>query len=234
MKNSNCFKNFIVFLVFICLAGCSRTGDSDRPSFIQIGEFTVNRIAPDLTEVKDGAGRTLVLVPHGAEIPDGVSPHQVVRVPVKRVVAYGFFDVATLRALGVLKEVLVGVTYPMERWYVEDVKKGMADGKIAFLGDAAAVDFERLRQQQPDLVLTWDASIIPMMEALNIPCAVTSTPTAMCLNARMRYVQFLAPFLDKQKEADAFFDRCEQNPAGHSRKNKRRRATLQGDVGRYL
>ena len=220
MKKSVFIKNIMALLIFFCPLACTRTGDTDRPSFIQIGEFTVNRLAPDLIEVKDGAGRTLVLVPHGAEIPSGIPSHQVVRVPVKRVVAYGFFDVATLRALGALENVLVGVTYPADRWYVEDVKKGMAAGKIAFLGDSAAVDFERLRQQQPDLVLTWDASIIPMMESLNIPCAITSTPTAMCLNARMRYVQFLAPFLDKQKEADAFFDRVNHTLLAIRKKTK--------------
>jgi iron complex transport system substrate-binding protein len=83
----------------------------------------------------------------------------------------------------------------------------MDEGKIAFLGDYNSIDFERLKQQQPELVLTWDHSIIPMLDELGIPCAITSTPTAMCLNARMRFVQFLAPFFHKEKEADAFFDR---------------------------
>jgi iron complex transport system substrate-binding protein len=32
----------------------------------------------------------------------------------------------------------------------------------------------------------------------------------MCLNARMRFVQFLAPFFNREKEAEAFFDRVNQ------------------------
>ena len=45
---------------------------------------------------RDGAGRTLVLIPRDAEAPEGVDPNRVIRVPVRRVAAYGFFDVATL------------------------------------------------------------------------------------------------------------------------------------------
>jgi len=131
----------------------------------------------------------------------------VVRTPVKRVAAYGYFDVSTLLALGVLEEALVGVTTPREDWHIDAVKEGMASGKIAFLGDSTAIDIERLRRQEPELVLTWDHAIIPMLDELGIPCAVTSTPTAMCLNARMRFVKFLAPFFNKQAAADAFFER---------------------------
>jgi iron complex transport system substrate-binding protein len=188
----------------------SKADDDKSQTFIQIGEFTINRISPEHTEVRDGAGRTLVLIPRNAPAPKNVASTRVIRTPVKRVVAYGFFDVATLRALGVLEDTLVGVTTPYEKWYVKEVKDGIADGKIAFLGDSSSIDIERLKQQQPELVLTWDHSIIPMLDELGIPCAITSTPVAMCMNARMRYVQFLAPFFHREKEAEAFFTRVNQ------------------------
>ena len=172
------FKNILIipFLLFIC--SCSNNRDENK-SFIQIGEFTVNKISKDRTEVRDGAGRTLVLIPRNATPPKDVEPCRVVRVPVQRITAAGYFDIATLKALGVLKETLVGVTHPEEDWYVEEVKDGMRQGRIAYLGDSSSIDFERLRKQKPDLVLTWDHSIIPMLDELGIPCAITSTPTAM-------------------------------------------------------
>lgn len=195
-----------VMLLGLGVAACSPPDSDSRKSFLQIGEFTVKRVSAQRTDVRDGAGRTLVLIPRGAPAPAGVALHRIVRVPVKRVVAYGFFDVATLRALGLL-DTLVGVTYPAERWYVPEVKQGLKSGRIAFLGDWGGIDFERLRQQNPDLVLTWDHAVIPTLDELGIPCAITSTPTAMCLNARMRFVQFLAPFFNCQDKADAFFER---------------------------
>jgi iron complex transport system substrate-binding protein len=208
MKKRSAMNVSLAALVSALLIfACSKGDNKHQQSFIQIGEFTITHTGADRTEVRDGAGRTLVLVPRSAPKPKGVDPVRLVRTPVKRVVAYGFFDVATMRALGVLEDALVGVTCPADGWYIQEVKQGMADGKIAFLGDYNSIDFERLKQQQPELVLTWDQSIIPMLDELGIPCAITSTPTAMCLNARMRFVQFMAPFFHKEKEADAFFDR---------------------------
>ena len=199
-----------ILLVLLIVGGCTDSGGKKQGDFIQIGEFTVNRISGQRTDVRDGAGRILVLVPRDAAVPAGVNPNQVVRTPVERVVAYGYFDVATMRALGVLEDALVGVTTPAEGWYIDEVKQGMAAGKIAFLGNSSSIDFERLKQQQPELVLTWDHAIIPMLDELGIPCSITSTPVAMCLNARMRFVQFLAPFFNREKEAEAFFDRVNQ------------------------
>lgn len=207
MNASAWIKITLVLLTTWGLAGCDNSGGNKRQSFIQIGEFTVNRISEQRTEVRDGAGRILVLVPRNAPAPKDVAPNRLVRIPVQRVVAYGFFDVSTLRALGVLESVLVGVTYPAKDWYIPEVRQGMAAGRIAYLGNSSSIDFERLKQLQPELVLTGDPAIIPMLDTLGIPCVITSTPTAMCLNARMRFVQFLAPFFGKEDEADAYFQR---------------------------
>ena len=193
-------------LIVLVLGSCTEKGGNKQSSFIQIGEFTVKHLSPDRTEVRDGAGRTLVLIPRGAAVPDNYEPHQIVRIPVERVVAYGLFDVAILRALGVLPA-LVGVTQPAERWQDKEILGRMHSGKIAYLGDGHGIDFERLKHQRPELVLTWDHSIIPMLTELGIPCAITTTPVAMCLDARMRFVQYLAPFFLREKEADAFFAR---------------------------
>ena len=199
-------SGILLLLIAVCIYGCTRSApDSDsKSSFIQIGEFTVNRISSQRTEVRDGAGRSLVLIPREAPLPKDVPPYRAVTVPVQRVAAYGYFDVAIMRAPGVA-DALKAVTCPAENWYIDDVKQGIEAGKIAFIDDYAKIDFERLKNQQPELVLTWDHSIIPMLDELGIPCAITSTPTAMCLNARMRFVQFLAPFFNKEKQAEAFF-----------------------------
>ena len=159
------------------------------------------------TRVRDGAGRHLLLVPRDMPVPGGVDPASVVRIPVKRIVAYSYFDISILKALGVLEDTLVGVTNKREDWVMPEVARGMDEGRIAFLGGYSALDFERLRQLQPDLVLTWDMSIIPMLEEMNIPCAITTTPVAMCLSARMKFVRYLAPFFEKEKQAQAYFDK---------------------------
>lgn len=201
----------------LVVAGCHNDKEAangsgterQQPAFLQIGEFSINRISPERTEVRDGAGRTLVLIPREAAMPTDVRPSQVVRTPVQRVAAYGAFDIAVLRALGVLEQTLVGVTSPAKRWYIPEIRQGMESGRIAYLGDAANIDFERLKQSNPELVLTWDPGVIPLLDDLGIPAVVTTTPTAMCLNTRMRFVQFLAPFFHREREAESYFSRID-------------------------
>lgn len=220
MQNIMKFLVCIVLLPVLLLCGCQQQNKSDagqdagaeaRPAFLQIGAFSVHRISDTRTEVRDGAGRTLVLIPREASLPADCDPRQVVRTPVRRVAVYGYFDVATLRMLGVLDEVLVGVTVPEKEWAgcSLDIAQGMREGRIAYLGEASSIDFERLKQMEPDLVLTWDPSSLPLLDDLKIPAVITSTPEATCLSARMRYVQFLAPFFGREKEADAYFARVD-------------------------
>lgn len=210
-------KTLFVFLCCFLLTlfwGCSqdRTSESkvknnEDAGFMSIGSFSITRFDNGISRVRDGAGRQMTLVPHGMPVPDGVDSAELVRIPVKRVVAYGAFDIAILKALGVLEESLVGVLIKKEAWTIPEVVQGMQENKITYLGDYNALDFERLRKLDPELVLTWDMSIIPMMAEMKVPVAVTSTPTAMCLSARMKFIRFLAPFFNKEREADAYFNK---------------------------
>ncbi len=207
MRSSRCCS-LMSLLWFVChLVACTGEKTTSTQSFLQVGEFAVHRISPDLTEVRDGAGRKLALIPRHLPAPPGYAPDQIVRVPVERVVAYGFFDVAVLRTLGVLDDVLIGVTHPEDEWYIEEVRRGLREHKIAYIGDPLYPDFEQIRERHTELVLTWDPAVIPMLSDLGIPAVVTTTPVAMCMNARMRYVQFLAPFFHREAEAAAFIQR---------------------------
>ena len=207
-----------VFIAMIWFVGCSRENTQkeeqngvDDLSFMSIGSFGVNPLGEGFVEVRDGAGRTLILVPRGKKVPDGYEPSQVVFTPVKRVVAYGFFDIAILKALGVLEDVLKGVVAKKDEWYIPEVKKGMEENKILFLGSYASVDFEQIRKAEPEIVLTWDMSIIPMMDEMGVKTIITTTPVAMCLNARMKFVRFIAPFFGKEKIAKQYFEKVEKS-----------------------
>ncbi len=220
MKRHPVFTRFVLYYCLVVLAGtlgCSRNQQAeDQPAkgkdiaettFMSIGSFSVSSLSNGTTRVRDGSGRELLLVPRQMQVPEGTDPSQVVRTPVRRVVAYGYFDIAILKALGVLEDSLVGVMVPREKWIIPEVVKGMESGRIAYLGDYSGIDIERLHQIQPDLVLTWDMSIIPIADEMKVPCAITTTPVAMCLSARMKFVRFLAPFFNREAKAELFFDR---------------------------
>ena len=189
---------------------------ADIPAFLQIGEFSVRRVSDSRTELRDSAGRWLTLVPHDAPLPLDCDPRLVLRVPAKRVVAYGHFTVGALRALGVANEVLVGVTVPESEWAgcSADLAQAMQEGRITWLGDAPRADYERLKRLEPDLVLTWDVASLPLLEDLRIPAVVIASSRFNTLETRMRFAQFLAPLFGKEREAAAWFARVNRTLAG--------------------
>ncbi|MDL1968201.1 MAG: ABC transporter substrate-binding protein [Deltaproteobacteria bacterium] len=203
MKKSSLFSTltWILLSLFIVMifSGCGS-------EFQHFGEFSIQDIENGCKKVTDGLGRTLVLVPRGQNAPDGYEKNQVIKIPVKKAVVYLSSDVALLKAIGALDSV-AGVTKKKEDWTIPEIKHGMENGKVVYLGEYTSVDFERLKVLDPDIVFAWDESAIPMLTELDIPCVITTTKIAKDLKTRMYFIRFLAAFYDKEKEADHFIAR---------------------------
>jgi iron complex transport system substrate-binding protein len=220
---------------FLLLAGCNeqqsgQNAATSKQSFMNVGEFAVTRKEGYIV-VRDGAGRTLALVPRGQPAPAGFAPTRVIETPVRRAVAYRPFEVGILKALGEV-DAVVGVTSPRDKWFVDEMRRGFDEGRIAYVGEYNSIDYERVKTLHPDVVMTWDPSIIPMMDSLGIPVVVTSTPIATCLNTQMRFVQFIAPFFGREKEADAYFKRVSDTLADirHKTKDDKKPNVMWGDI----
>ena len=195
-----------VVLLSVWLLGACGQSPGMSPSFINIGEFSIKRLPENCNEIRDGVGRILVLVPRGQKPPKGYEINQIIETPVHRVVAYSGFNTSILKALGVL-DTLVGVTHKKDYWTIDEVVKGMDSGRIAYIGESNAIDFEKLKTIEPDLILTWDACAISMINELDIPVVITTTGEAMDLDTRMRFAKFLAIFFSREKEADEYVAR---------------------------
>jgi iron complex transport system substrate-binding protein len=222
ITNSFCLFVFLGFSA--CAPGSCFTGTA---------EFHVHELPDGSKEIHDGMGRRLVLVPRDNPLPKGIDPSRVIRTPVKRVVVYSDFNMGLLRALGVLDKTLVGVTKSREHFSSLDVQRGMDSGRITYLGQSTAVDMERLKSVAPDVVFTWDQGIIPLLDNLGIQVVITSTPTAMSLQTRLHFIEFLALFFHKDKEAKGFVRKVEQ--AFHdirrtTKKSKRKPRVIWGDI----
>ncbi|MDR2339220.1 MAG: ABC transporter substrate-binding protein [Deltaproteobacteria bacterium] len=186
-----------------------KTGGGEAGRFLNLGEFSLIK-KEGYTEAHDGAGRTLALVPRGGPHPPGFEPTMVIETPVRRVAVYSFFDVAMVNVLG-HADAIVAVTTPVEGWHVDYIKEGFKEGRITFIGDYTNVDFELTKGARPDMVMTWDPSIVPMMDELGIPVIITSTPVATCLSTQIRFVEFLAPFFGEEERAHAFYQRVRRS-----------------------
>ncbi|MDR3204857.1 MAG: ABC transporter substrate-binding protein [Deltaproteobacteria bacterium] len=179
--------------------------DSAEAGFLNLGEFTLIKKEGYML-ARDGAGRTLAVIPRGAPHPPGFEPTMVVEIPLRRVAVYSWFDVAIINALG-RADTIVAVTTPEDGWHVDYIKRGFQEGRIAFLGDPGAIDYETVKTSNLDLIMTWDPSIVPMMDQLGLPVLVTATPIATCLSTQIRFVEFLAPFFGEEQKAKDFYQK---------------------------
>ena len=206
--NNEALKVFLLVTLICTVSACFK-GSQSSGDFVSFGVFSVKHCADGTVIVKDGIGRKFRLVPRSGGV--NFNKRGSVReipVPVRRLVAYSTLDVAYLRALGAL-DVLVGVKKKRDEWIIPQVRDGMASGKIAYVGEPHSIDFEKIAAQKPDLVLTWDPSIVPVMDKLGIPCVVTTSGTAMNLESRIHFMEFLAVFVGKEAEARRVVRRIE-------------------------
>ncbi len=204
--NKRCPILALILLLLLGAAACTPDPAGEGSSFIDIGGFSIKKLADNCKEITDGAGRILVLVPRGQNPPPGYDKNQIIKTPVRRVVAYSGFNVSMLKALGVL-DTLVGVTHPQDYWTIDDVISGMESGRITYIGEASSIDFEKLKSLEPDLVLTWDPCTISITTELDIPGVITVTGEALNLDTRIRFAHFLARFFNREKEAAAYVAR---------------------------
>jgi len=136
-----------------------------------------------------------------ADLPEGV----VVRTPLKRVVTATSVHCGWLDMLGVQEEV-VGVC---ESRYIDVpfVQKGLQEGRVVDIGEAAAPDVERLIELKPDGMITSPLSNAPYgrVEKTGIPqvkCVDYMEPTPL---GRAEWIRLLALFFDREALADSLF-----------------------------
>jgi len=214
-----------ITLAFLLFSGC-------QSSFRHFGEFSVKRLKNGCKVVTDGVGRRLLLVPRGREAPGEYKEIQRVEIPVERVVTYSGMDAARLETLGVVDSI-AGVVNQKEDWYIPEIREGMEEGRIVYLGEYTSIDYERLRVINPDVVFTYDEGVIPKLKELNIPCVITSTKLAKDLPAHIGFIQFLSTFYNEEEKAKAFvenqFKKIDEITAKRS-ETKKGLKTVWGDI----
>ncbi|MDR2339951.1 MAG: ABC transporter substrate-binding protein [Deltaproteobacteria bacterium] len=159
---------------------------------------------------RDAAGRPLALVGEGAALPRGYPDIQAVRVPVKRVaVATGEFDAGIMESLGMADSV-IALSLKQEEVYSPRLSERYKEGKITYLGQPYPMNYELVKSLEPDLVLCPSLRDAEILEEMGLPTSVSYSPLDNSLEARMFFVDYIAAFAGKDREARAFQDRVEE------------------------
>ncbi|MEN3048200.1 MAG: ABC transporter substrate-binding protein [Candidatus Caldarchaeales archaeon] len=164
------------------------------------------------TVLRDGANRTVLLVPRGRAAPD-VRADLVVTVPVERMVLMSATHVALIERLSEyapelltrVKGIMWGNSY---QWFLPEIDRALKDGRIADVGAAWSPNYEAIVALKPDLVMiyTFAGDPIPSKLAeLKLPYVVNSEYLEDTPLGRFEWIKFVGAFLGLEEEARAVF-----------------------------
>jgi iron complex transport system substrate-binding protein len=219
-----CLVFFSVFLCLFCACrGQDKEKDSAAEADIQTSRFSITHarlfgitwLEKGAKLVRDGHDRETLLVPRGAEIPEGYDNIPVVRTPVEK----GFFMSTTyvglLDALGdeALFDTVGAVITPVEDWTTAGIIERMSSGKILHIpwsGMGQAGDIEGVVRLRPDVIFSGpddQGSIVAYAEsgAINFPYVVISEYLEETGEAMLEWIKFIAAFYNLDAEADAVY-----------------------------
>lgn len=208
--------------LFLLLIGCTGrpsagAGEGEIYALAYAKGFTVERHAAytrvvvrnpwDTTKLL----RTYVLVPDTADLPQDLPRGEVVRTPVRRIVAYASAHCGMLEAIGAEGQ-LVGVC---ESRYVnlDFVRRGIAEGTLTDVGEAASPNLEKIIQLEPDLLIATPIENMGygQVEKIGVPLLEATEYLENTPLGRAEWVRLLGLFCGREAEADSVFRRIEAN-----------------------
>lgn len=148
-----------------------------------------------------------ILIERDKPVPSNLPQGTVVRIPVRKAVVYSSVHCGVLEALGVRDE-LVGVC---ETRYidVDFVKKGVAEGRIADLGESASPDIEKIIEASPEIILTspLESMSYGRVEKIGVPLLECTDYMEVTPLGRAEWIRLIGLFFGKEAFADSLF-RC--------------------------
>lgn len=160
------------------------------------------------------SGKYLV-VPEDMPVPEHLdSSITVLQQPLDRIYLQATSSMALFDQLDGLDAIrLVGTR--KDGWYVENAVKAMEEGKILFSGSYSEPDYELMLSEGCDLAIESTMILhVPkvqeMLEQLGIPVFIEHTSYEKHPLGRTEWIKVYGVLLDRQEEAEAFFQRQAQ------------------------
>lgn len=234
-KNPTKLLLIAMALIISLLAGC---GEASKPSssnnagnkkdtsinFKYAKGFQVKYIDNGCKLVIDSAGKKFLLVPNGKNAPKGYTDAKIVNTPIKKVAAFSTTYVSALRSIGELNSV-AAVTTEKDKWYLNEIKKGIDNGSIVYVGKQDSPNYEQIKAVHPDIAILHTGSAsqekqITKLESLGITCISYNEHMQDNPLAKIEAIKVLAAFFNKDELAQNNFNKIESNIKAVSEKVK--------------
>ncbi|WP_063768985.1 ABC transporter substrate-binding protein [Flammeovirga sp. OC4] len=156
---------------------------------------------------------TFVLLPHGAKTPQGFKKNQIIRVPVKKVITTTTAQTSMMEELGSIDCIKGYIS--KDYMYSQTVVDRMESGEIITVGYDIANNTEKIIASSADLVMvvgssTTNSSSFPILNKVNIPVLANTDWQENHLLGRAEWIKVFGALLNKEKEANAIFEKVER------------------------
>lgn len=189
--------------------GLVKTGEMDLK---YANSFSVEYYEGGYKMITDVYDMKTLLIPEGKEVPEVEEDVSILHQPVDSYGVFSTVNMTMLRALDAIDKATI-VTTPLNGWYVDDVIQKMENGDISFVGDNGSPDYELIKGANTDLILLTGSQsestlkMIDMFDKLEIDWIGMTIHMENDPRGRLEWVKFMGALLDKEAEAEAFFEK---------------------------
>jgi len=209
---------WILLFSFTFIAGCTPSGNSLSPddSNAYARGFTIGyeKGYRQLTvrnpwEKARNVEIKYFLVDKSSVIPEDLKGENIIRTPVERIICLSTSHVAFMDVLGELDKVTAVsggeyITHP-------EIRKGLAEGRIADVGYGTNLNYEEIIRQQPDVVMVYgvDSEITGFLNKfsdLGIPAILNAEFLESSPLGKAEWIRFAGALFQKEQLADSLFN----------------------------
>jgi len=174
-------------------------------------QFSVDYCQNGCKKITIGADSEYLIVPEGAEVPDGLSENvTVLRQPLDSIYLVATSAMDLFRELDALDAISLSGT-DVSGWYIDEAKQAMEDGRIVYAGKYSAPDYELILDRGCDLavestMIYHTPEVKEQLERFGVPVLVERSSYESHPLGRMEWLKLYGVLLDREEEAQAAFD----------------------------
>ncbi len=245
-------KERIVFLVaLLLLSGCAKQGAPapstpveaapqaetaltwegltvERSMDLQYADqFAVDYCQDGYKKLTIAGAESFLIVPAGGVVPAGVPEDvAVLQQPLDHIYLAATSAMDLFRELGAVGDIRFSAL-DEKGWYIEEAREALARGEMLYAGKYSAPDYETIIEGDCDLavestMIYHSPEVQEQLERFEIPVLVERSSYESHPLGRMEWIKLYGALLDKEAEADVFFDGqmtalapiLEQEPSG--------------------
>jgi ABC-type Fe3+-hydroxamate transport system, periplasmic component len=156
-------------------------------------------------------GKQFLTIPEGMDVPVDVDPAvTVLQMPINNVLISSTPTISLIAAIGAVDRVSMTTT-DVDSWYIESVISAMTDGKLTYIGDYKAPDYELITAGAPQLsVFSTMLSSVPEVEEklneLQVPILLDQATFEDHPLARVEWVKLYGALFNAEELAEKAFN----------------------------